>query len=511
MRVLDGISRDSQPMAVIETQLLDTYWRHKYLYSTANRLWISYESQRVVNTSQPKDNLIGVRSISQGGNYHFNETTSLMELKINTKSKPLLPIVYTFDADIGYQLVVDFKDSQIPPGNGSLLKVYDNTDRTYGQPLIDLQSQTSPYIYAYAIATNTNQLKLEIYQWVDIKLTVRKFVANGCNATAGDRYTSYSVSGSCQPLCSWLIPGRLNTIGTRILHFSQLSMDMPNDYVELVRVRDNLTKLLVVQVRWQTYNFPDSYPIVTNFAWEVMSTNYTAVNRDKSVQLQNVASLPGDMVLTLPFLAELNAYLEAQVYPGKLDLAGVSATLTPLKCGGEYQVQTGKPLIIQMPDSIIGNAYRCFWIVTAPNESPYYQGNLLEMIYGYGYDFYGKHKSSTNTMIIEYTVGNSELNNLYLNVTTIGCATMCNNQERCLLKRFKCNGQNDCGDWSDERYCDTPQPEPTPRTIYVHTGVSGWILVGVIITLLMAGIVVWVVVRVARKRGFGYATHIDGE
>ncbi|OTF75492.1 hypothetical protein BLA29_013558 [Euroglyphus maynei] len=38
---------------------------------------------------------------------------------------------------------------------------------------------------------------------------------------------------------------------------------------------------------------------------------------------------------------------------------------------------------------------------------------------------------------------------------------ICSNGERCITELMACNGQNDCGDWSDELHCNhTFIPKP---------------------------------------------------
>ncbi|CAG2170963.1 unnamed protein product [Oppiella nova] len=269
MRVLDDISRDSQPMAVIESQLLDTYWRHKYLYSTANRLRVSYESQHVVNTS---------------GNYRFNDTAFHVELELNTKTKTLLPIVYTFEATSGYQLVVDLDDIHRLPGNGSqnLLAIYESTDRHSEQPIIELQSQAYP---PRTIASNTNQLKLVFNQWVDYKLTVRKVKANGCYARAGTSYTRYH-NTTCEPKCSWLIPGRPNTSGTFILHFTHISLPNSTDRLTLRMVGRDVKAILEFTGPFHTTSIPDV--ILPSNETHVLYTEHECLNQSSPLTITSL-------------------------------------------------------------------------------------------------------------------------------------------------------------------------------------------------------------------------------
>ena len=52
----------------------------------------------------------------------------------------------------------------------------------------------------------------------------------------------------------------------------------------------------------------------------------------------------------------------------------------------------------------------------------------------------------------------------------LACNDSCTNG-RCILKGWRCNGVDNCGDFSDERMCNstsppTPSPKPEPRVVY---------------------------------------------
>lgn len=41
--------------------------------------------------------------------------------------------------------------------------------------------------------------------------------------------------------------------------------------------------------------------------------------------------------------------------------------------------------------------------------------------------------------------------------------SICSNGERCITELMSCNGQNDCGDWSDELHCNSTFIPPKPN------------------------------------------------
>ncbi|CAG2116507.1 unnamed protein product [Medioppia subpectinata] len=134
MTVSDGLSQQCPPLAVIERQLLDTYWRTKYLQSTANTITVTYESRRVVNTTRSDNNLIGIETVYHGFNYRFPayEDTYNLRLNLNTTTHiQSTPVIYTFESDNEHQLVLELNASVILPGSSDqpLFIVYDNVDR----------------------------------------------------------------------------------------------------------------------------------------------------------------------------------------------------------------------------------------------------------------------------------------------------------------------------------------------------------------------------------------------
>ncbi|XP_074602642.1 uncharacterized protein LOC141856262 [Brevipalpus obovatus] len=70
--------------------------------------------------------------------------------------------------------------------------------------------------------------------------------------------------------------------------------------------------------------------------------------------------------------------------------------------------------------------------------------------------------------------------------TTFECPLIpgyCRNRQRCLLESWRCNGKNECGDWSDELNCNSTIPVPVPKIETKTVGVPYWVLVFIILPL----------------------------
>lgn len=66
-----------------------------------------------------------------------------------------------------------------------------------------------------------------------------------------------------------------------------------------------------------------------------------------------------------------------------------------------------------------------------------------------------------------------------------GTARTCGDNKRCILPDWNCNGINDCGDNYDEIHCNVTVPVPTPAPVPIveSGGVSGWVIVLLIIPM----------------------------
>jgi hypothetical protein len=102
--------------------------------------------------------------------------------------------------------------------------------------------------------------------------------------------------------------------------------------------------------------------------------------------------------------------------------------------------------------------------------------------------------SSLNTMIVVYSVKSGTAVKGF-NITWIVEACpgqkLCGDNKRCILPSWVCNNKNDCVDWADEVNCNgtgptPPPPEPSPCPKVGSSGVSGWVIVLLIIPMSMA-------------------------
>lgn len=296
--VLDGNSFDSKPIALIDSHFFDIYWNQLYLYSTNNKMWILFESPQVFERPNNISTSIGIRSQSQGGNFGFDSNTTQTQLVLNPKSTPQLKVVYTFEADSGYQIVLDFHNKTLP-GNGSelLMNIFDSNGR-HDLPFLDLYSNTFP---PDIMASNTNQLKVEFNQIIDINISVVK-VKTGCHSTAIGRSTSYVLNG-CSTLCSWLIPKRDKSSGTFILQFSHLNLPQKNDTIIIEELTQKIS-VLTLKGPLTTMRFPDL----------ILDSNQTYVlysNRDKC----DNSSLDGSQLLGVSLI-----YVDHDISTNSIDL-----------------------------------------------------------------------------------------------------------------------------------------------------------------------------------------------
>ncbi|CAG2111489.1 unnamed protein product, partial [Medioppia subpectinata] len=623
MTVSDGLSQQCPPLAVIERQLLDTYWRTKYLQSTANTITVTYESRRVVNTTLSDDNLIGIQTVYHGGNYKFLSDELTYQLRIDMNTSTHLqsnPGIYTFETDNDHQLVLELNASVILPGssNQPLFDVYNNVDREVSDhhKLIRLYSGSyGPSI----IPSNTNQLKLVFHQRVDYQLVVRQVLREGnCNTTAA--WHSITL----------LMPGRPDRTNTSvILRLTQVNHATPDDWITLYKgsaykeqgyessigviniglmtsmpdvilaanetytlqvwrsdnvysvrpllvtlsveytdrdVRDKNMTFSDHELTVSTQNHPGNYPVGSIFNWqmngeistengpnwtmalitfsdiELAATHSLSLNNQLYNRNYEPDKMPADMVLPLPFNITMDTRIIVPPYDpmlppyhGGISGRGIKARITPGNCGGAYTVRLGQQITIKPVTTGSQLDYRCVLTITAksyPDQYPYATDRHLVINYvtyiseGTQMDVYdsetrrgdrkfspdrydGRWQStSTNTMVI--VLNYTDDRRFYPPTFTVKarvCDKMCDNDQRCLLTNFRCDGVNDCGDWSDERDCN-PMPTCPPRVTNKGAWI-GWIALAGITTLLISGVLVWTVVRYVTRKRNGYAIRIE--
>ncbi|XP_054158149.1 uncharacterized protein LOC128956433 [Oppia nitens] len=590
--VLDGNTANSQPLAVIDSHFVNIYWSDQYLYSSANKLWILYDSPQVINTVRQPLNVIGIQALSQGGSYQFPKNDTLKQIVYKTSKTVLLPVTYLFNGNVNQQLAIDFDEKKPLPGtaNKLFMQIFDETGRN-GKPIIELIGGSYP---PDIMAVNGMQLKIVFNQNVteDFKLNVIQ-VPKGCYSTVTGNSAAYSLSG-CQTMCSWLIPKRADSVGTFVFQFSHLNLPKDSDVIELVelgtkdpfkiidlkgslqsttfpdmnldsrqtyaltvrRVCDKSSidgsQLLGVSVIFidknlnqnnitfnnetvnsiiQTSNYPNYYPLGSDSHWFINGTVGTGVDlvfitftdfdinsgnelfimspMKSNISVPSKLSQIPDYLLQMPVFIDLNSQLissKSDPFSGR----GFNARIQALKCGGIYEVSSKATTNITTPSTLAG-VPQCVWMITTDNPSKGINVMSFELIRGEGFDdknlkiydsnntrdlievnqtlfktwkdnFYN---TSVNTMIIVYIIDPKKPAPLTIKVTQTACDRLCHNNERCFLPQFQCNGHNDCGDFTDEFYCNRTVPPVPPAPVYTSTGVNGWVVTLVICPLMV--------------------------
>ncbi|CAG2109389.1 unnamed protein product, partial [Medioppia subpectinata] len=231
------------------------------------------------------------------------------------------------------------------------------------------------------------------------------------------------------------------------------------------------------------------------------------------------------MVVPLPFNITIDT---CTMFPydhfGRTSARGIKARVTPVNCGGAYTVRLGKELTIKAVTTGSQLDVRCVLTVTAQNDPdhnpfdqhlvltypPYatpwvvYDSNTLRDDRKIKHDHVWNYWYTTSTNTIVVLLNHTYDGSLYEPTLTVKaqdmllCAKMCDNGQRCLLPNFRCNGVDDCGDWSDERNCN---PMPTCPPGVTNRGGEcnawiGWIALAGITTLLISCVLVWSIVRI---------------
>ncbi|CAG2172838.1 unnamed protein product, partial [Oppiella nova] len=257
--VLDGISYDSRTLAVIEPQFVD-FWKRVNLVSSANKLWVLYNSPQVVNTTIEVTNQLGIKAQSQGGDYIFQPNQNYTSLKLDDKLKTILPVIFTFETDSQNQLVIDFDEQNPLPGNHneSVIKIYESSGlASVFEPIIELKGGSFPPDF---VPSNTNQMKVEFHDII-FKLDKPDNIMNvkkTCHSTAKGVPSSYSPSG-CEKMCLWLIPARINSNGTYVLKFSHMTLPAKDDTIKITQFGADKPKdiLNLIGPIVDTNTFPD--------------------------------------------------------------------------------------------------------------------------------------------------------------------------------------------------------------------------------------------------------------
>lgn len=190
-----------------------------------------------------------------------------------------------------------------------------------------------------------------------------------------------------------------------------------------------------------------------------------------------------------------------------LPVRGFSMDLLLLDGGSNQTADQGS---LKIPGETFAHAngtFQCIWKITVPAKGM--PGKAYNVKFGYTiqnpsnnsifeiYDGgsllspkFAVNDSTTmlsrnSTILIRYAVKNvtGDVEKIELKYETQECDKdhQCDNG-LCLHNDWRCDGKNDCGDWSDEKNCNPPPP-------VIHNGVSG--------TLFAVGIIISIIVGIA--------------
>jgi hypothetical protein len=144
------------------------------------------------------------------------------------------------------QAVLSMDLKQLPKANENYMSVYNSIARNSNPPIIRLLSQTDPPDF---VASDTNQIRVEIESVDDDFKATLIPVKKGCHSTANlVTYVtdSYSLSGDCNEVCSWLIPSRYDINGTFVLKLSQLNLPEKTDSIILEKFMATTSTVFVL-------------------------------------------------------------------------------------------------------------------------------------------------------------------------------------------------------------------------------------------------------------------------
>ncbi|XP_054717109.1 uncharacterized protein LOC129226525 [Uloborus diversus] len=246
--------------------------------------------------------------------------------------------------------------------------------------------------------------------------------------------------------------------------------------------------------------YPDTYPLLANCQWNVSvpKENFVFLTFEslqlaskhclkvsagnKTVQISG-NKLPNDMLLKGSTVIEFDSKDCGQSLKADklVSDAGFVLNSTIADCGGVLQNQKSG----EFNTSTLGNKTFCVWIISVPETT----GNASVNIISYSfvkkdshenYDMHVYDGSSvrdveitntsgsvywgrTNSLVFVYKrLDHSKASSvLVFNYNTINCnsSMLCKNMI-CMHPDWKCNGVNDCGDFSDEDNCGGLTPVP---------------------------------------------------
>ncbi|XP_075589322.1 uncharacterized protein LOC124495529 [Dermatophagoides farinae] len=110
--------------------------------------------------------------------------------------------------------------------------------------------------------------------------------------------------------------------------------------------------------------------------------------------------------------------------------------------------------------------------LTGNTVKSHYQGSIGSAFIVYDFS---KSLTTKKNFSFEITIESSKCTNTKYNLS------ICSNGERCITELMACNGQNDCGDWSDELHCNTTFIPPKPNG--GGSGVSIWVVLFILMPL----------------------------